>query len=214
MMRKSSLPAYVFIAMLCVSCSAIQFDTSPGDVLFQDDFSRESSGWDRYHDSTYSSDYFQGGYRFHILEPNTDAWANPHLSFQNVQIEVDARRLSGPEDNLYGLICRYQDPRNYYFFVVSSDGFAGIGVFKEGRRDLISGDSLLPSDAILLGEVTNHIRADCQSYWLRLYVNNVLVAEAQAAEWEEGDVGLIAGTYDNPGAEILFDNFSVLHPSE
>ena len=205
--------------LLCIlglswmSCSVFQFETSPGEVLFQDDFSRETSGWDRYHDSTYSSDYYQGGYRIHILQPNTDAWANPHLSFENVQIEVDARRLSGPENNLYGLICRYQDPRNYYFFLISSDGYAGIGIFKDGRRELISGDSLLPHEAILSGEAINHIRADCEAYWLRMYVNNALVAEAQAAEWQEGDVGLIAGAYEVAGTEILFDNFSVLHPS-
>jgi hypothetical protein len=48
---------------------------------------------------------------------------------------------------------------------------------------------------------------------LALFVNGRLVAEAQAAEWQSGDIGLIAGTYDLPGTDVLFDNFSVLQPS-
>ncbi len=44
-------------------------------------------------------------------------------------------------------------------------------------------------------------------------MNGILVAETQAAEFPSGDVGLIAGSYGQPGTEILFDNFSVLQPA-
>jgi hypothetical protein len=172
-----------------------------------------TSGWDRYYDSTYSSDYREGGYRIHVLEPNTDAWAIPHLDLADVQIEVDATRLGGPEDNVYGVLCRYKDSRNFYFFLVSSDGYSGIGVYKDGRRRLLTDESLLPSGAVNRGDIQNHIRADCNGYQLRLFVNGILVAETQAAEFASGDIGLIAGSYDQPGTEILFDNFSVLQPA-
>jgi hypothetical protein len=62
------------------------------------------------------------------------------------------------------------------------------------------------------GQAGNVVRADCLGYDLRLYINGVLVAEAQAAEWPAGDVGMIAGTYDTPGVRIYFDNFSVVQP--
>jgi hypothetical protein len=42
----------------------------------------------------------------------------------------------------------------------------------------------------------------------------MLVAETQAAEWRSGDIGLLAGTYDQAGTEILFDNFSAVRPGE
>ena len=199
-------------AMVSSACGYLQLPTDPGQVVFQDDFSRTGSGWDQYQDPTYSSDYFEGGYRIHVLEPNTDAWANPHLELSDVQIEVDATKLGGSDDNVYGVLCRYRDSRNFYFFLVSSDGYSGIGVYKDGRRRLLSDDSLLPSDAVNRGETSNHIRADCTGYQLRLFVNGILVAESQAAEWTSGDVGLIAGTYDQAGTEILFDNFSILEP--
>jgi len=209
--NRTFLPAFpLLIGLLIASCSV---SSAPGDVVFQDDFSRPVSGWDRYYDATYSSDYHEGGYRIHVLEPNTDAWAIPHLDLADVQIEVDATKLGGPEDNIYGVVCRYKDARNFYFFLVSSDGYSGIGVYKDGRRRLLTDESLLPSEAVNRGDIPNHIRADCNGYQLRLFVNGILVAETQAAEFPSGDVGLIAGSYGQPGTEILFDNFSVLKPA-
>lgn len=207
--RTNLIAILPLVSLLVVACSVT---ADPGEVVFQDDFSRPVSGWDRYNDPTYSSDYYEGGYRIHVLEPNTDAWASPRLDLADVQIEVDATKLGGPDDNVFGVLCRYKDSRNFYFFLVSSDGYTGIGVYKDGRRRLLTDDSLLPSEAVNRGNALNHIRADCDGYRLRLLVNGILVAEAQAAEWPRGDVGLIAGTYDQAGTEILFDNFSVLQP--
>ena len=207
--RTNLIAILLFVSLLIAACSVT---ADPGEVVFQDDFSRPVSGWDRYNDPTYSSDYYEGGYRIHVLEPNTDAWASPRLDLADVQIEVDATKLGGPDDNVFGVLCRYKDSRNFYFFLVSSDGYTGIGVYKDGRRRLLTDDSLLPSEAVNRGNALNHIRADCDGYQLRLHVNGILVAEAQAAEWPRGDVGLIAGTYDQAGTEILFDNFSVLQP--
>ena len=209
-MRTTLLAIPLLVALLMSSCSV---SYSPGEVVFQDDFSRTVSGWDRYYDATFSSDYHEGGYRIHVLEPNTYAWAVPRLDLTDVQIEVDATRLGGPEDNVYGVLCRYRDLRNYYFFLVSSDGYSGIGVYKDGRRKLLTDESLLPSEAVNRGDIPNHIRADCNGYQLRLFVNGILVAETQAAEFPSGDVGLIAGSHDLPGTEIIFDNFTVLQPA-
>lgn len=207
--RINLIAILLLVSLLLAACSVT---ADPGEVVFQDDFSRPISGWDRYYDPTYSSDYYEGGYRIHVLEPNTDAWASPRLDLADVQIEVDATKLGGPDDNVFGVLCRYKDSRNFYFFLVSSDGYTGIGVYKDGRRRLLTDDSLLPSEAVNRGNALNHIRVDCDGYRLRLIVNGILVAEAQAAEWPRGDVGLIAGTYDQAGTEILFDNFSVLQP--
>jgi hypothetical protein len=202
----------IFLLCLLASCGLFEMPTEPGSVLYQDDFSRASSGWDRYQDEVYYSDYFEGVYRISVFEPNTDAWANPRLDFGDVRINVEATKHDGPDDNLFGIICRYQDPLNFYFFLISSDGYTGIGVSKDGRRVLASADSMLPSDAVLRGAATNHLRAECIGYDLRLYVNNSLVAQAYGAEWESGDVGLIVGTYQEPGADIYFDNFSIVRP--
>jgi len=212
-LRRLAQPAALLLAGTCAACSLLELPSEPGSVLFQDDFSRQSSGWDRYRDETYSTDYAGGAYRIHVLRPNTDAWANPGLDLGDARLEVDATKAGGPDDNVFGVICRYQDARNFYFFLVSSDGYTGIGVYKDGRRRLLTDQSLLPHPAVVRGSATNHLRADCVGYRLDLYVNGQWVAGAAAAEWAEGDVGLIAGTYELGGTELLFDNFSVIKAS-
>jgi hypothetical protein len=217
MIDRPLLPArvtvlFIFMATFVAGCGLFEMPTESGAVLFQDDFSRPISGWDRYEDEIYYSNYFEGAYRIAVFSPNTDAWANPRLDFGDIRINVDAIKIDGPDDNIFGIICRYQDPRNFYFFLISSDGYTGIGISKDGRRVLASGESMLPSNAVNQGSAVNHIRAECIGYDLRLYVNDTLVAQAYAAEWQRGDVGLIAGTYSEPGADIYFDNFSVVNP--
>lgn len=211
-MRRPLLSAALACVAAGLACQYFQLPIQPGDVLFQDDFSRSSSGWDRYQDPTYQADYSEGRYRITVAVPETDAWANPRLHFEDVRVEVEATKLGGPNDNVFGVLCRYQDPRNFYFFLLSSDGYVGVGAYKDGRRKLLSDSSLLPSLAVTQGAATNLVRADCIGYKLDLYVNGYLVSQAQAAEWMEGDVGLMAGTYEEPGADIGFDNFTVRKP--
>jgi hypothetical protein len=215
-MRTSS-PLFMLVAGLALTasslaCNVLAIDAPPGTVLFQDDFSRPNSGWDRYRDDAYQADYQDGAYVITIFQPRIDAWANPGLSLSDIRVEVNATKLAGPDDNVFGLLCRYQDPKNYYYFLVSSDGYAGVGLTKDGRRRLLSGEALLPSEAVIQGQATNHLRADCAGFRLTFYVNGVLVGEVQTAEWMEGDVGLLAGSYDEPGTTIAFDNFSVSRP--
>lgn len=194
------------------ACQSSPPVAAAGQVLFQDDFSRSFSGWDRYRGSAYRVDYEGGSYHIRVELPNADAVSNPGLDFGDVRLQVEASRAEGPDNNLFGLICRYQDPGDFYFFAVSSDGYAGIGVSKDGRRHLLSHETLLPAAQVLGGTSTNVLRADCIGYQLQLYVNGSLVSQAQAAEWPEGDVGLMVGSYEQGGVEIVFDNFSVTQP--
>jgi hypothetical protein len=198
--------------ILCQACNLLEPPVESGSVLFQDDFSRNASGWDRYSDDTYVTDYESGGYRIAIFTPETNVWARPHLNFDDTMVQVMATKLDGPDDNVFGVLCRYQDAKNFYFFLISSDGYCGIGIYQDGGEILLSSDAMLPSEAINQGEDTNHIRADCVGEELSLYINGALAAQAIASDWARGDVGLIAGTYDKPGTDLLFENFSVLLP--
>ena len=190
--------------------------TSPAPaakVLFQDDFSNPNSGWDRVNVEDGITDYTKdGAYRILVNVPNTDVWANPGLDFTDVRIEVDATKVGGPDDNDFGVQCRYQDTDNFYFFIISSDGYYAIGKVKDGEQFLLTGENMEYSDAILQGAATNHLRADCVGANLSLYVNGVPLASVQDSEFTRGDVGLMAGTFDTPGTDILFDNFTVLQP--
>jgi hypothetical protein len=182
-------------------------------VLFEDDFSSPESGWqDIFRDDTGISDYDRGGFRLRVGEPNFDYWANPGLEFADLRIEVEATMIGGPDDNLFGVICRYSDLENFYFFLLASDGYFAVGKYTGGEYGLIGSDLMLPTEEVLGGEATNRIRVECVGETLRLFINGVQVIEVTDSDHATGDVGLIAGTLDQPGTDILFDNFAVLEP--
>ncbi len=185
--------------------------STESDVLFEDDFSKTSSGWDRTTGDTGSTDYGDGDYQILVNETQYDMWANPGKSFTDVSVEVDAVMVGGPEDNDFGLICRYQDVSNYYFGIISSDGYYAIGYVKGGTQNLFS-DSLEFSDAIKQGYENNRVRLDCVGDTLTLYVNGTQLTQAFDSDFTNGDVGLMAGTFDTVGTQISFDNFVVKKP--
>jgi hypothetical protein len=182
------------------------------DVLFQDDFSDPSSGWDRVNETDGTTDYVDGAYRIFVNSPSFDIWANPGLDFTDTVIEVEATKVAGPDDNDFGVICRYQDLDKFYFFIISSDGYYGIARVVDGEQELMGQESMADSDAIKQGMATNKIRADCVGDQLSLYVNGTLLVEATDSTYTAGDVGLIAGTFDVAGTDIHFDNFVVREP--
>jgi len=124
----------------------------------------------------------------------------------------DAVKAGGPDDNDFGVICRYQDVDNFYFFIISSDGYYGIGKTVDGVQELIGTDQMNPDDAINQGDANNHIKADCVGSHLVLHANGAKLADVEDTSLSSGDVGLIAGTFDEAGADIHFDNFVVRKP--
>ena len=183
----------------------------PSNVLFEDDFSKTSSGWDQVTTDTGSTDYVDGTYQILVNETQYDLWANPGKSFGDVSVEVDAVMVGGPEDNDFGIICRYQDTNNYYFGFVSSDGYYGVGYVLDGTQDILT-DNLEFSDAIAQGTESNHIRFDCVGDTLTLYVNGTQLTQVTDSTLTSGDVGLMAGTFDYSGTQVAFDNFVVKKP--
>ncbi|GAB4578522.1 MAG: hypothetical protein Fur0022_12570 [Anaerolineales bacterium] len=220
MKTKTLYLPFVILILAGLACSAGSSgttDTSPTadpNILFTDDFSSSSSGWDSVRNDTGMTDYDQGGYRIQVLEANTDYWANPGLSgLGDVSISVDVKKLAGPDDNDFAIICRYVDIDNFYAFLASSDGYYGITKIVGGNQELIGQEELLPTEAIQQGaEVVNVLRADCVGSTLTLYINGAQIASVQDTTFTTGDVGLMAGTFDTAGTDILFDNFLVRKP--
>ncbi len=183
-------------------------------ILFQDDFSDPSSGWPSSHDPSANTitDYVSDGYEIYVGLDNYTVWATPGLDEADVSVEVSATKTAGPDDNTFGVICRYQDADNFYVLQISSDGYASISKRQAGEWRLLGADEWLYSEAIVQGESANALRADCVGDTLVLYVNGELLVEAQDTEFVSGDVGLLAGTFDTPGVDILFDDFIVRQP--
>ncbi len=156
-------------------------------------------------------DYDGGGYRMLVNALQVNFWSTPHKDFSDVRIEVDAGKLGGPDENRIGLICRYTG-NQYYFFIISSDGYYGIGIFKNNQATLLGQSEMQSSDKITTGTAINHLRADCNGNTLTFYVNGSQLAQAHDSTLTHGDVGLLAGTFSHPGVDVLFDNFVVMKP--
>ena len=204
----------LFSALACqaVSAGGSGSGQPSGSVLFQDDFSDPSSGWDRVNVDDGITDYADGAYRIYVNSSDSDVWANPGLKFDDVYVEVDATKIGGSDDNDYGVVCRYQDGDNFYFFVISSDGYYGVGKVLQGEQQLIGMDSMPPSEVIKKGNVTNHLRAGCVGSKLSLTINDQLLGEYDDTDFTAGDVGLVAGSFSEAGVDIHFDNFVVTKP--
>ena len=134
------------------------------------------------------------------------------MNFKDAHIYTQASKIGGPNNNLFGLLCRYQDPINFYALIISSDGYYGILKVIEGHQTLIDQKHLDFSEVINQGNTDNEIHALCQGETLALIVNDTRLLQVQDDTLSFGDVGLIAGSFSEPGVNVLFDNFIVLNP--
>jgi hypothetical protein len=120
-------------------------------------------------------------------------------------------------DNAFGLLCRFSrsgDQNNFYFFLISSDGFYAVGkVVRDARAYLNPAGDFEPLDAVQTGAgAVNALEATCQANTLALTVNGAPVFSVQDGDLTHGDVGLIAGTFNQGGVRIAFDDVSVRQP--
>ena len=205
------LSLFILFITACTSAPIPTVLTAnPGDILFQDEFENNATGWDRVLNENGIMDYDQGGYRIRVQQPAMNFWSTPEKNFRDVRVEADVIRLNGPQENRAGLICRYQNG-DYYFFIISNDGFYAIGKFIGGNT-LLLGQSEMQSSEFILTNSVNHLRADCIGNTLTFYVNFNQIASVQDTDFSSGDVGLLAGSFSEPGVDVSFDHFVVMQP--
>ncbi|HLF74797.1 MAG TPA: hypothetical protein VI524_10650 [Anaerolineales bacterium] len=213
-LRASLQPSAFILVTLLSACLpqsiSISPPANPGDILYQEEFEDNTTGWDRVSNEHGIMDYDGGGYRILVQQPGFNLWSTPEKNFGDVRVEADLTKLNGPDENRAGLMCRYQNG-DYYFFIISSDGYYAVGKFIGGNTLLLGQTEMQPSELIRMNEV-NHLRADCIGATLSFYVNFNQVAVVQDADFPSGDVGLLAGAFSQPGVDMLFDHFVVIQP--
>ena len=215
--RLSLFPFLFHLSAFCLlfsACASAPVQTVPlaksGDILFQDEFENNSTGWARVSNDNGIMDYDQGAYRILVQQPTMNFWSTPEKNFRDVRVEADVIRLNGPNENRTGLICRYQNG-DYYFFIISSDGFYAIGKFIGGNTILL-GQSEMQSSEFIISNSVNHLRADCIGNTLTFFVNFNQIASAQDTDFPSGDVGVLAGSFSESGVDVSFDHFVVMQP--
>ena len=217
-MRRSFLLLLLILSTLLAGCQLekLTADTLPWirdeKVLFRDDFTYQTGGWRTYNDSLSFAGYQSGGFRLWTNAPHYQFWSVPGLNFNNAMIYTRAIKLDGPDDNMFGILCRYQDAANYYALVIGSDGYYGIFKMVSGQQSLISQMHMDFSELINRGDDENELIALCQDDQLTLVVNEIPLLQVEDSTFGYGDVGLVVGNFADPGVDILFDDFIVIKP--
>jgi hypothetical protein len=146
------------------------------------------------------------------LTPNTERHALPGLNLQDVRIQVEGTQIDGPEDNRFGILCRYQNRDNFYAFLISTDGYFAVVKVVDGQPQLLGANAMQRHDRLIPGEKTYLLEAECNQTTLILRIDGFEITRVYDDQLASGDVGLAAGAFQEPGIEILFDNFKVLQP--
>ncbi len=213
---KRTYPLLILLLLATLACrtsSLTETFIPAGGVLYQDTFSNNTGAWGSLTTPAGAAGYADRTYRIVVNQSNINIWSHPGLDFTNTHAEVSVFPAAGPLENRMGLICRLVDNQNFYFFIISADGYYGIGKIKTGQVTLLTGNGeMLPSAAILTGNVPNLVRGDCVDNLLSLTVNGQPVASITDSDFSRGDSGLLAGTFSQPGADVYFDNFFVFKP--
>jgi hypothetical protein len=187
-----------------------------GGALFADDFSgQQNCGWAEYNRGGAVVAVDDGVMRISTSQPGQIWWTNPGRTFDDVIVNVQTRQVSGPNNNAYGAICRYQNEQNFYVFLISGDGYYTIGKYSSSSPTvtyLTDRGEYQFSEAINQGLATNQIQASCAGNELSLMVNGIPLVTVTDPTFVIGDVGLAVSTLEQGTAVVEFSNFRVTAP--
>lgn len=149
-----------------------------------------------------------GAYRLRIDAEETVAWSTSQLEAGDFYLEAATIHAGGPLNNEFGVIFRYQDDDNFYAYSISSDGY-----YRLDRKEAGEWSSLITwteSGAIHTGENSfNLLGLLVEGAQIALLVNDTPLATFTDAAFASGAIGATAGTYDEAGVEIAYDDVTL-----
>ena len=217
-MKKTYLLLLLFCTLALSACLANGGPDPCNEegTLLNDDFEGEKEcGWVLYEGRGVTTQIEEGVLRLSNSLSGEIAWANAGREFDDVIIDVETIQAGGPDDNAYGVICRYQNPENFYVLLISGDGHYAIGKYQTGSPQVqyLSGEGQYAfSEAINQGESSNQLRVSCVGNELSLMVNGVPLETVTDPTFVIGDIGLGASSFQPGTAVIEFDNLRVIAP--
>lgn len=182
------------------------------EIIFSDDFSI-NRGWHTGSSRFGEFKFVSGTYQITNDVLNANLWSVRSIESEDIGQQIEVVRLNGSAGGYYGVMCRVNhEVDNYYAFTISSDGTYGIGTMENGVFRFLENnedtDGVVNTDPGTL----NTIRGDCIGDRLALYVNGQLIIDLIDATHGYGEVGLMTGTWGDPGLVVRFDNYEVFQP--
>lgn len=184
---------------------------APDVILWEDDFADVNSGWERYRRFDGILDYENDIYRMYVDGPDNFFWVSYDWDSNDMIIEAEFTQVDGPDNNLFGLMCRYDSANlTAYVFVINSQGEYSLGTMENLQFTPLAGGEMTYSEVIKPIHEMNVIRAACVGGTLGMWVNGQLLIELSDHFFEGDDFGLVAATYEGAGTDIHIDNLRVI----
>ncbi len=181
-------------------------------LAWQDDFSTPEGGWVETSDLQSVKKYENGQYHISVNASELFIWSTAGQDLADFIVEIEATQVSGPNDNGYGFLFRFQDDQHFYRFDISGDGFYLLSKRLENQWVTLVDWTVSPF--IHKGQATNRLKVICQGSQISLYVNDRHLTDFSDVSYSHGDIGLFAGTLSQGGVRISFDNLKVWAPVE
>lgn len=188
--------------------TAVPTPSSQGSVLIEDDFDNPKSSElteETSDNATYT--FADGAYAITVKTPKYIVWSSYDGNHGDVDIQVDSTLDNGPLDSAAGVLFRYQDDDNFYYYRVSSDGSYNLTLYKSGERQVLVDWTEAPE--IKGRRQVNHLGVEAVGDHIRLFVNDTLLAEVSDDTFAKGQIALAVSTFDEGGATFKFDNLVV-----
>lgn len=182
----------------------ITFQALPGFSNFTDNFNDPASGWPVQSSGTSQWWYANDHYYISVGSSNTQAVVTPGYNLADGYVMATGTITQDQPHAYYGVVCRFQDVNNYYFFEIGFDGYYHIGKMWDGQWSLIGMGAAKYSNAVKINDY-NQITGHCKSNELSLYVNDIFVETVYDNTFTSGQIGLSASTGDFPGMTAAFD---------
>ncbi len=209
--------------------------TQPPVVFGPDDFSNRSSGWREDDSESVFYGYDGGAYRVLVRRPSTYLYSTPRVYSAPAGRDaapVELTRLEG--DVHVGVNARYMSDARGYFGLVCRAGDLGYiaRIAPNGEWEILKGDvkgsevravSLKRGRKFFQGAAAIHpreflyrLRLECLGAGptsVRLYVNDGLIGQVIDPEGlPRGGAGLYVDAQQEPGVEVVFDDFVISRP--
>lgn len=152
-----------------------------GQLLYASTFDAYNENWYQY-ESQVTAKIADSQLQLLVDKSNDSIFSVLNYDFSDIDVRVNAHWITTPgEDNYFGVLFRYVDPKNYYIFKIVDrfkivDGRGGYCVerVKDGKQEELS--QCHPSSAVLIGPNTvNQLRIIAKGREFQFFVNDVLL---------------------------------------
>ena len=193
--------------------SAKKTKASPGkEETFRDSFEAKN-GWEEVNKGRYTSGLVEGEvYQISFLKAGDKDYVislQPHeysVPLKNMVLRVWGDALN--KNGALGLVCRYQDPDNFYAFRIATDGQYWLDKYVQGKLTNLgkgNNDAITEENTLNLECIDKHISAS---------VNDKVIIEINDSSLAEGNAGLFAQPMGGPlqgkkSYQAIFDSFEM-----